>query len=1076
MNLSFNEYNISQIPAIKLLQNMGWSYLSCSEVERLRDGQNRDVILEPLLRDQIRLINSPSVNGVSVEKFSEQSIDTAIERLKTLNTSEGYMATCSEVYDLLTLGTTVRQTIGEVTRDLPLYYIDWRNFERNVFHVAEEYSVARTGSSETYRPDIVLFVNGVPMCVIECKRPDVKSSMDQAISQHLRNQQPDGIRSLFYYASLLIGINTNEMKYATNSTPSKFWSVWSELFINREEEQEYNTELEIATNNTLSDEVIKKIVSSHSENSYISTYIKERESEHMTPTPQDKGLFSLCQPNRFLDIVHSFTLFDNTIRKVARYQQYFAIKKSMERLQPLNGGKRLGGVIWHTQGSGKSLTMVMLSRAIIEETRKRESNIKHPKIIVVTDRTDLDSQITDTLRHCDVVVRNASTGRGLAELLEAAGDTVITTLVHKFRTAVKEIRKPLESHDIFVLIDEGHRSQYGEMAVAMQKAMPNACFIAMTGTPLMKKDKSTAERFGGIIRPAYTVVQAVKDGAVVPLLYEGRHAFQEVNDKQIDRYFELITEGLSDDAKADFKRKFSNKNHLNVAEQKIEAIAWDISLHYQQNWQGTGFKGQLVCQSKPAAVMYKKFFDSIGRVSTEVVISAPDMRESEEDTFESTDEVKLFYKRMLDKYGKPDIYEKSIINAFKSDESPEIIIVVSKLTTGFDVPKNTVLYITKSIQEHELLQTVARVNRVAEGKDFGYIVDYYGVFKELHAALELYSVESSEDAEAYDDMVNTFTSISDKISSLAQKHSELWDIFKELKRTKDFEAYQLHLRGEEIRGQFYEKLTAYAKTLKISLSAIEFHRNTSNEQIAKYKSDLNFFLKLRRAVQERYAEIIDYKKHEVKIQNLIDQHVPTSEVKVVTELINIFDKEHFEQEIEKIEGKAAKADTIAHRTKRYISEKMDEDPVFYRKFSRMLEDAIADYLEHRDAEKYLISSTEIMEAVRSHTDSDVPSDIKDMGTVRAIYGLSYELLKDKFEDKRLCSDVSKATALKLDELIRSRIVVDWKTKRNLTDLMLLDMEDYFLDEVGAVYDVKLSFDEIESVTYKSIDIAKMLIN
>ncbi len=1075
MTLSFKEDLISQFPAIKLLQNLGWQYLSRSEVERLRGGQNQQVLLEPVLREQLNLINNPSVNGVTTEKFSQHNFDVAIERLKTLNTSEGYMATCGEVYDLLTLGTTVRHTIDELTRDLPFYYIDWVNFERNVFHVADEFSVTRTGSSETYRPDVVLFVNGIPMCVIECKRPDIKGSMVQAISQHLRNQQPDGIRSLFYYTSLLIGINTNEMKYATNNTPPKFWSVWSEQFTSKTEEQEYNKALENAVNTPLSQEIIKKIIADRGDDGYIAAYIKEREAEHMTPTPQDRGLFSLCRLDRFLDIIHSFTLFDNSQRKVARYQQYFAIKKCMERLQNINGGKRRGGVVWHTQGSGKSLTMVMLSRAIVEETRKRASNIKNPKIIVVTDRTDLDSQITDTLRHCDVVVRNATTGRGLAELLEALGDAVITTLVHKFKTAVREIRKPLPSHDIFVLIDEGHRSQYGEMAIAMQKAMPNACFVAMTGTPLMKKEKSTANKFGGIIRPAYTVAQAVSDGAVVPLLYEGRHAFQEVNNNQIDKYFELITEDLTKEAKADFKRKFSNRNHLNVAEQKIEAIAWDISLHYQKNWQGTGFKGQLVCQSKAAAVMYKKYFDMIGRVSSEVVISSPDMREGEDDTFESTDEVKLFYKKMLDKYGKPEVYERSIINAFKGDGEPEIIIVVSKLTTGFDVPKNTVLYITKRIQEHELLQTVARVNRVAEGKDFGYIVDYYGVLKELHEALDLYSIDDDEDMEAYNDIVGTFRSITDEIATLSQKHAELWDIFKELKGCKDFELYQLHLRGEELRGQFYDKLTAYSKTLKIALSSIEFHTSTSDEKIAKYKSDLNFFFKLRTAVQERYAETIDYKKHEVKIQSLIDQHIPTIEVRVVTDLVNIFDKEKFEQEVERVEGAAAKADTIAHRTKRYISEKMEEDPVFYRKFSKMLEDAIAEYLEHRDAEKYLVASTEIMEAVRSHTDSDIPEDIKDLDTVRAVYGLSYELLRDKFEDHDLCSEISKAAAFKVDEIIRSRIVVDWKIKRNLADLMLLDMEDYFIDEIRDKYNISLSFDEIDSVTFKAIDIAKMLI-
>ncbi len=1073
MNLSFKEDHISKIPAIKLLQNLGWNYLSREEVKQLRKDNNANVLLEPILQEQIQIVNSNNINGRKSEKFSDQNITTAIERLKTLNTSEGYISTCSEVYDLLIFGTTVRQTVDESTKDLSLYYIDWHNPERNVYHVADEFDVMRTGRSDTYRPDLVLFINGIPVCVIEAKRPDIKDSISQAISQQLRNQQEDGIRSLFYYAGLLLCINTNETKYATNATPEKFWSVWNEQFASREEESAYDEDLDKIVNTPIPSDVRAKLFSARDYSYILEHYFSQQDSEHIIPSPQDKALFSICRPERLISLLYSFTLFDNHVRKVARYQQYFAIQKTMERLRNIESGRRKGGVIWHTQGSGKSLTMVMLSRAIVEETRRIGSNIKNPKIIIITDRTDLDSQITDTLRFCDVSVQNATTGRGLAELLETNGDAVITTLVHKFKTAVKEIKKPLESHNIFVLIDEGHRSQYGEMAIAMEKSMPNACFVAMTGTPLMKKDKSTANRFGGIIRPPYTVLQAVKDGTVVPLLYEGRHAFQDVNEAQIDKYFDLVTEEFTDEEKADFKRKFSNKNHLNIADQKIMAIAWDISLHYQKNWQGTGFKAQLVCQSKAAAVKFKKYFDEIGRVSTEVVISSPDMRESEEDAFDaSSDEVKSFYKKMMDKYGKPAQYEKSIIESYKNSPSPEIIIVVSKLTTGFDVPVNTVLYITKNMQEHELLQTTARVNRVCEGKDFGYIIDYYGVLKALYDALEMYS--SEDDADFIGDITSTFTDISEEIKKLPQYHSEVCDIFKTIKNKKDHEAYQHYLRDEAIRAEFYEKLTAFAKCLKIALSSIDFHKSTDEKLISKYKSDLDMFLKLRRAVQERYAETIDYKKYEVKIQNLIDKHVTTTSVEVVTELVNIFDKEKFEYEVEKIEGKAAKADTIAHRTAKYIADKMKEDPVFYEKFSKMLKDTIAEYEKDRDAEKYLLNSIEIMNAVRSHTDSEIPEDLRDNDVARAFYGLNYELFKDKIKDNSLNIEISKAVALKIEAVIKSSIVVDWKIKKNLVDKILLDIEDYYIDEIRDKYDLTLSFDEIDGVSLKCMDVAKLL--
>ena len=1074
MNLSFKEDHISQIPAIKLLQNMGWQYLSREEVKQLRGEKNSNVILDSILKEQIQNINSSIINGRKTEKFSEQNINSAIEILKTLNTSEGYISTCSEVYDLLVFGTTVRQSVDELTKDISLSYIDWYHPERNVYHVADEFDVMRTGRSDTYRPDLVLFINGIPVCVIEAKRPDIKDSISQAISQHLRNQQEDGIRSLFYYTGLLLSINTNETKYATNATPEKFWSVWNEQFASKEEENAYNRALDKFVNTPMSADVRAKLFSARDYSYILDDYFSQQESEHIMPSPQDRAIFSLCRPDRLLSLMYSFTLFDNHVRKVARYQQYFAIQKTMERLRNIESGKRRGGVIWHTQGSGKSLTMVMLSRAIVEDTRREGSNIKNPKIIIITDRTDLDTQITETLRFCDVTVNNATTGRGLADLLETNGDAVITTLVHKFKTAVKEIKKPLESNNIFVLIDEGHRSQYGEMAISMEKAMPNACFIAMTGTPLMKKDKSTANRFGGIIRPPYTVLQAVKDGTVVPLLYEGRHAFQDVNAAQIDKYFDLVTEEFTDEEKADFKRKFSNKNHLNIADQKIMAIAWDISLHYQDNWKGTGFKAQLVCQSKAAAVKFKRYFDEIGRVTAEVVISSPDMRESEEDAFDdsSSDEVKAFYKKMMDKYGKPDRYEKAIIDSFKNSSTPEIIIVVSKLTTGFDVPANTVLYITKNMKEHELLQTTARVNRVCEGKDFGYIVDYYGVLKALYDALEMYSNE--DDAEFIGDINSTFTDISEEIKKLPQYHSEVCDIFKTIKNTKDPEAYQHYLRDEAIRAEFYEKLTAFAKSLKIALSSMDFHKSTDEKLIAKYKADLDMFLKLRRAVQERYAETIDYKKYEVKIQNLIDKHVSTTNVEVVTELVNIFDKEKFECEVEKIEGKAAKADTIAHRTAKYIADKMNEDPAFYEKFSKMLKNTIEEYERDRDAEKYLMNSIDIMNAVRSHTDSDIPEELRDNDVARAFYGLNYELFKDKITDNFTCVEVSKAVAFKIEEVIKSAIIVDWKIKKNLIDIILLDIEDYYIDEIRDKYDLTLSFDEIENVSLKCVDVAKLL--
>ncbi|MDP2365846.1 MAG: restriction endonuclease subunit R, partial [Ignavibacteria bacterium] len=507
-----------------------------------------------------------------------------------------------------------------------------------------------------------------------------------------------------------------------------------------------------------------------------------------------------------------------------------------------------------------------------------------------TDRTELDSQITGTFRKCGMFVENATTGQRLVELLESKSDAVVTTVINKFVAAMKKISKPLLGQDIFVLVDEGHRTQYGTFNIEMQKTLPNACFIAMTGTPLFKKDKNTAAKFGGII-DAYTVDQAVQDKAVVPLLYEGRVAKQIVNENPIDTFFGMISEPLTDYQKADLKKKFSRADQLNGAEQKIYAIAWDISLHFRDSWQGTQFKAQLVCDKKVNAIRYKEFLDEIGIVKSEVLISPIDEREGEDSAYEKSSEIEnRFWQKMMDEHGNAQTYQKNIINRFKNQPELEIIIVVDKLLTGFDEPKNTVLYLTRNLQGHKLLQAIARVNRIYPDKEFGYIIDYYGVIENLDDALLLYS--SFEDFDAAD-LKGTLTNINDEIKKLPQKHSELWDIFKAVFNKRDAEAYQLLLKDEAVRVLFYDKLAKFAKALKLALSSIQFHKEVEEKTINRYKDDLAMFLKLRLAVVERYSDEIDYKQYEGQIQKLIDTHITTEKIETITQLVNIFDKDKF---------------------------------------------------------------------------------------------------------------------------------------------------------------------------------------
>lgn len=1068
---SFKEDHISQIPALQLLQKLGYTYLSPGESDKLRGGKASNVLLEDILRKQLKEINAEKrISSTKTTYISDANIENGIRALKELPMQEGYIHASEALYNLITLGKAFEQSFDGDKKSITLQYIDWKNLENNVFHVTEEYSVLRSTSKEHYRPDLVLFVNGIPFCIIECKRPDMKEPLKQAISQHLRNQQEDGIRSLYVYAQLTLSVATQEAAYATNGTPEKFWAHWEEKFQSTAEEASYRKTLLDLKNQALSLAQKEKLFSDRFR--YVRQYFDALETEHILPTIQDEYLYGLCRPERLMDLAFNFVLFDDGEKKIARYQQFFVIKKSIQRIRNIEGGRRKGGVIWHTQGSGKSLTMVMLAQAIA-----MEPSIRNPKIVLVTDRTDLDDQITGTFRKCGRFVENATTGQRLVELLESKRDAIITTIINKFVAAVKKIRQPLESPDIFVLVDEGHRTQHGTFNVEMQKTLPNACFIAMTGTPLFKREKSTAAKFGGII-DAYTVAQAVKDKAVVPLLYEGRLARQIVNSSPLDTFFEMVSEPLTQQQKADFKKKFSRADQLNSAEQRMYAIAWDISLHFKNNWQGTPFKAQLVCDKKINAIRYKELLDEIGLVSSEVLISSLDEREGEDSAYaKSTERENKFWKKMMDEHGNAKSYEKNLISRFKKQKDPEIIIVVDKLLTGFDEPKNTVLYLTRNLQGHKLLQAIARVNRIYPDKEFGYIIDYYGVIENLGDALELYSTFEDFDA---DDLDGTLVKIEEEIRKLPQKYSELWDIFKMVANKRDAEAYQLLLKDEALRVQFYDKLAAFAKALKLALSSVQFYKEVDEKTIERYKADLAMFLKLRLAVVERYSDTIDYRQYEGQIQKLINTHITSEKVETITELVNIFDQEKFQAELENTTGKAAKADKIASRTARHAAEKMEEDPAFYKKFSELLQETIADYEAKRINEaQYLSKVTEIMENVLAHTDSDIPEVLSGKEAAKAFYGLTLESLTEKLQDAIVRRSIATETALQVDDLIKQAVldhgnpIIDWQYKTNITGKLLIEIGDYLIDEVRDKYSIDLSFGEMDEIANRCIEVAKI---
>lgn len=1054
---SFIEDHISQIPALQLLQNLGYTYLTPEEVLKERQNKLSNVILEDILEQQLMKINEINFKG-KVYPFSPASIHGAIDAIKNVPMFDGLVTTNSKIYDLLTLGKSFEESIGNDRKSFTINYIDWNNIENNVFHVAEEFEVSRTSSDKKYRPDIVLFVNGIPLGIIECKRPDIKEPLEEAKSQHLRNQQEDGIPHLYKYSQILLALTSNKVQYATTGTPRKFWATWKE--------QEFKeSDLQELVNKTLSDEQKDKLFADRFK--YVRKYFDNIEAESRLVTEQDKMLYSLCQPQRLLELMYKYIVYDAGIKKIARYQQYFAIQDTLERIKIIRHERRQGGVIWHTQGSGKSLTMVMLAKAI-----SLEPEIVNPKVIIVTDRIDLDKQISDTFKSCGKVVKKATSGEDLGNIIADNKETIITTVINKFQAALRKKKVIDNSKNVFVLVDESHRSQYGSANALMQKVFPNACYIGFTGTPLMKKEKSTAVKFGGIIGTPYTINQAVEDEAVLPLYYESRLAVQNVTQNSIDKYFDIISRDLTDKQKADLKKKFSTRRILNEAEQKIANVALDISQHFEHKYKGTGFKGQLTVPSKAIALKYKKYLDELGMVTSEVVVSAPDTREGNDDIYEeNSSEVNQFWKRMMDRFGNESEYNAQIINQFKNAPEPEILIVVDKLLTGFDAPKNSVLYIARSLKEHGLLQAIARVNRLEEGKDYGEIIDYYGLLTELDEALLTYSNIGDFDEE---DIQDALVSAQKKIKKLPQLHSDLWEIFNGINKY-DIEAYEQHLKYEDDRDKFYDKLSQYSKVLQLALGNFKFLEETPEKKINIYKNDLKFFLNLRVSLKSRYAESIDRKEYEAKIQKLIDTYVTSDEIIQVTEPVDIFDTEKFKTEVEKKVSTRSKADTIAYRISRTITEKWDDDPIFYKKLSELLKEAIAKYSKQimDEAERlkndnaYLNRITEILTMARTRTGDAIPISILNNEVAKAFYGVVFEKIK-KYDSSK---DSAAELALKIDKIILDNQYVDWIKNQDLQNKIINDIEDVLYD-FKDTNKINITFDDIDFIIDESMKIAK----
>jgi len=1051
--VNFREEFSAKIPALTLLTNLGYLFITPSECEALRGNTSltkksaadkkstHQVVLMPVMRAFLAKQTFPFAG--KQHKLTDAAIDKVMHELNPAM-NLGLKAANEKLYNAMMYGVSVTEFVDGKKASPTIQLIDWHNIDNNQFHLTEELVVQNAEGTGNRIPDIVCFVNGLPLVVIEAKRPDSnkegKSTNAEAISQQIRNQGQQEIPHLFAYSQLLLSVNGHEGLYATCGTPEKFWAKWKEELIPE-------AEFVRLKNRNLNDKQINSLFNhrpAYAKDDYLSLI----SAGDLTVTDQDRLVISLLRPERLLEMTRLFTLFDKKAGKiVARYQQVFGIKALVERINTFDAaGAREGGVIWHTTGSGKSFTMVFLSKALV--WLKELSQVR---VIIVTDRVDLEDQLSRTFASGGVLTDRdkkdamATSGKRLAEQIGKGNERVIFSIINKFGSAIKQKECFNDSPNIIVLVDEGHRSQNGENNIRMQQTLPKAAFIAFTGTPLLKDDK-TENKFGKIIH-SYTMQQAVEDKTVTPLLYEERIPELNVNDKAIDAWFERSTSKLSEKQRTDLKKKFSQKGQIYQAEGRIDLIAYDISDHFQ-NFKQQGLKGQLACDSKASAIRYKNALDKIGSVTSVVAMSPPDTREGHDVVDQdSKDIVQNWWKgNVAQTYGGDEkAYTKAIIEDFSRDDGPDIMIVVDKLLTGFDEPKNTVLYIDKPLKEHNLIQAIARVNRLHSKKQFGYLIDYRGILKELDTTIEKYQdlAERTQGGFDIDDLKGLYNRMDTEYKKLPGLHNELWNIFANVKNKQDGPALRQALapKVQDVDGKlvdtnlkkrddFYSALTVFSNCIKVALqSASYFEDKSFDSKRDLYKRDLKAFVDLRKQVREDANETVNYDEYAEDIRSLLDKHIAGIEVKEPdgAYLVGNLGKNVKPQDLSDDEARN-QTDKITGRITKMIEEDLADDPYAQEYFSNLLKKAIEKTKEMFDAPvKQYILFADFEQEVKDRKVTDIPNDFTDdsgklnkhaqayFGLFKHVFGADY-LIEQSLDNEKLVT-----LAFNIDEVVNNAV-------------------------------------------------------
>jgi type I restriction enzyme R subunit len=875
-----SEYLTSELPAVELLKKLDYEHINGAENDP-RESIH-EVVLKDRLEASIRRLN-PWMDDNGVSKCMHRLIKISSDSLMSVNNSLHKLITASPLADFSIAHPETKKHITPII-------IDFKNSDNNDFLAVNQIKYFGTGKNSI--PDIVLYVNGLPLAVIECKSSLNRNAIEESVSD-LRYYQENS-PELFYYNQICAGIYEVGGRYGSIGAKSTHYS-------------EYKTD----------------------DTSELETLLFKK------PTKQDILLYGLFSKESFLNIIRDFVIYETeegrTIKKLPRYQQIRAVHKTLEKLK----NESNGGVIWHTQGSGKSITMLYLAIKL----KREENGFNNPTIIILTDRIDLDKQISDTFKRCGLpnVMRAGSVYELKTKLKDSYGKT-ITTTIHKFDEEMPndmENVKPLtEAENVFVMVDEAHRSQYGLFAAYMRKLLPNAKYIAFTGTPIDKATKSTLHTFyGGDYIDKYTIKQSVEDGTTLPILYDigipELFIEKELMNKRFDEYF-----GDESEEKQELlKQKATSTASIQNSKERIKRISEHIVKHYCEKIYPDGFKAMIVCYSRAAAVEYKKALDDVigNTFESRVILSQNTKKDPQE----------------YEKYITPENVVQSTIMDYKlpfGDESSTgkdgkkkfcniaFLIVCDMLLTGYDAPIAQVMYLDKPLKEHNLLQAIARVNRTREGKSYGLIVDYCGITQNLADALEVFS----GDLEPSDVM----TDLNSEKPKLDAAHDRLVKFFKEIKtdRTKERlkyidEAAQM-LEPEDVRDGFKTVLKAFNKAMDIVLP---------DPYAAKYGYDFKLYNEVRiKASVMYYDESLhlssdDYKK----LKKLMDEHLRASEVgHLLDEPVSIIDRQKFREELSKISDIKTRALTIENRIKHKISIEIEKNPEFYKPIAELLQDLI----------------------------------------------------------------------------------------------------------------------------------------